>query len=98
MKPKTLILMLVAVACGLVAAFLAANYSPQAGTAPGKQVLVTAVDLPPGAVFSDPKMLALKAYSEDQLPVKYFQNFEDVRGKTIARAMDKNTVLTPNDL
>jgi pilus assembly protein CpaB len=98
MKPKTLILMLVAIACGLVAAFLAAQYSPQAGTTAGKQVLVTAVDLPPGAVLTNPEMLKLKPFSEDQLPVKYFQNFEDVRGKTIARAMDKNTLLTPNDL
>jgi pilus assembly protein CpaB len=98
MKPKTLILMLVAVACGLVAAFLASQYQPSASTANKVPVLVAAVDLPAGAVLNDPKMLAQKAFDPDTVPPGAVANFEDLRNKVIARSIDKNAPVTTKDL
>jgi pilus assembly protein CpaB len=99
MKPKTLILMLVAVACGLVAAFLASQYSPSASTANKVPVLVAKIDLAPGQVLNDPNnQLVAKGFDPDIVPPGAVQNIEDLRGKVIARGIDKNTPVTTKDL
>src|SRR5262245_42100031 len=98
MKPKTLILMLVAVACGLVAAFLASQYAPQASEQK-VPVVVAQVDLPAGTKITDPaKMLMIKGYAADAEPPKCFKNPDDLRNQVVSRTIEKNTPILAGDL
>lgn len=98
MKPKTLILMLVAVACGLVAAFLASQYQPSASEQK-VPVVVAQVDLPAGTKITDPaKMLMIKGFPADAEPPKSYKNPEDLRNQVVSRTIDKNVPITAGDL
>jgi len=99
MKPKTLILMLVAVACGLVAAFVATQMQPRADTAPTVPVVVAAMDLPAGTVIKDPaKMLMLKPHLPDTVPPGSVARVEDMQGKVLAMTIDKGAPVTTKHL
>ena len=95
MKPKTLILMLVAVACGLVAAFVATQMQPQASQAPTVPVAVAIMDLPAGTVIKEPeKMLMLKPHLPDTVPPGSVAKLEDLQNKVLAVTIDKGSPVT----
>jgi len=91
MKPKTLILMLVAVACGLVAAIVAVNMgstAPQVDTVP---VVVAKVPLAAGMPIRDPmNQLELKPFPKSLAPVNFLSNPVELAGKVPARALSPN--------
>jgi Flp pilus assembly protein CpaB len=98
MKPKTLILMLVAVGCGLIAAFLASQYqaAPQQDT---DLLWVAAQDWPAGTAIREPeKMFVTKPYLKSSIPPKAVRNLEDLRGKVISRNMDAGAPITSTDI
>jgi Flp pilus assembly protein CpaB len=97
MKAKTGILMLVAIGCGLAAAFLAALYQHRQQQV--VLVLVAAQDLRVGMAISEPEhMLMARPYLADSVPAGAVQNIEDLRGKILARSIDKNTPVTLKDI
>ncbi len=100
MKPKTLILMLVAVGCGLVAAYLASQVGGGASTANTVPVLVAMVDLPAGQMIKEPeKMVQIKPFLADSAPIETqrLTNMEDVRNKTIGRNIVKGEPILARD-
>lgn len=106
MKQKNVILMVVAVGCGLVAAFL----TSAARSRPVEQVevLVAAKDLPVGTTFTAKDMDTLvkrKAVPKDSLPAPkegqaqgFVLNADDLLNKQLGRPMREGEVLNPNDL
>lgn len=98
MKPKTALLALIAVGCGLLAALVATQLG---GGKPAAlvTVYVAAVELRPGTAITDPeRQLAPRPYLPDSVPAGSFTNAEDLRGKTVVRAVDRNNPITSKDL
>jgi pilus assembly protein CpaB len=99
MKPKTLILMLVAVGCGLVAAYLATSLTPKASDSAGKIVWVAKTDLPPGTVLKDPvNQLEQKRFSEESFQPEMIQDPNLVKDKRLSRGIDKGMPVTNKDV
>ena len=91
-------LMVCGVLGGLVAAFLASQYQAQP-VASVQYVLVAAVELPVGTVLDEPeKQLAAKLFPSDSVPPGAFVNIEDLRGKVLARTIERNWAVTAKDL
>jgi Flp pilus assembly protein CpaB len=92
MKPKTLILLGLAISCGLVAAYLASQ-------ATGKQVekvriAVAAEDIEAGKFVSaknNKDLFRMEEYPRDALPPNPVLDVEKLNKKIVARALDKNT-------
>jgi len=100
MKQKNLILMVVAVGCGLVAALLTSQMSakPKADTV---DVIVAAKDLPVGSVFTKedaPKMLKMRKVPKDALPPAYVQSEEELYEKRLSRGIRSDEWFNPADL
>jgi len=100
MKQKNLILMVVAVGCGLVAAFLTTqiNARPRVDQV---EVIVAAKDLAVGTVMTKadlPKLIMRKKIAKDALPTAYILNEEDFMDRRLTRAVHKEETFNPNDL
>ncbi|MBL8799603.1 MAG: Flp pilus assembly protein CpaB [Planctomycetia bacterium] len=100
MKPKTLILMLVAVVCGLAAAYMAMNLKGGDGDGGEKvMVVVAAVPLTNGTQIKDPAVqLTAKAFPKDIAPANFVSNPQDLNGKVIGRTIDPGTPVTLKDM
>jgi pilus assembly protein CpaB len=100
MKPKTLILMLVAVGCGLCAAYLAATINAGPNTANTLPVVVAQMDMPAGTVIKEPdKMVQIRPFLAESAPVEgqRLTNIEDVRNKSIGRNILKGEPILARD-
>jgi len=100
MKQKNLILMVVAVGCGLVAAVLTSQMSakPKVETV---HVIVAARDLPVGTLFTKedlPKMVKTKQLPKDAVPPEYVQTHEDLLEKRLSRPIRADESFNPKDL
>ena len=99
MKQKNVILMVVAVGCGLVAAFLTSQMS--AKPVEQVEVVVAAKDLPVGTVFTKDEMKSLvkmKKVSKDGLPPAYITNPEELLDKRLSRPRGMEETFNPADL
>jgi Flp pilus assembly protein CpaB len=99
MKQKNIVLMVVAVGCGLVAAFLTAY----ARSKPVEQVevIVAVKDLNVGTVFTANEMNGLvkrKSVPKDGLPPTYVTNFDELLDKRLSRPMRAEEAINPADL
>jgi len=98
MKPKTLVLMLVAVGCGLVAAYLASQVGGGASNAPLVPVLVAKVDIPAGKALTNPdEVVETKNFLADTAPLDRIANKADLQNKTFGRTIAKGEPLTAKD-
>jgi len=100
MKQKNVILMVVAVGCGLVAAFLTSQMSAK-GQVEQVDVVVAVKDLPVGTVFTkeDQKSLVkIKKVSKDGLPPAYITNPEELFDKRLSRPIRAEETFNPADL
>jgi len=102
MKQKNVILMVVAVGCGLVAAFLTSQMSAKA---PVEQVevIVAAKDLPVGTMITrddlkDDKVVKVKKIPKDGLPPAFISNKEDLVDKRLSRPVRAEETFNPQDL
>lgn len=100
MKQKNLILMVVAVGCGLVAAFLTTqiNARPRVDQV---EVIVAAKDLPVGTMMTKaelPKLITRKKIAKDALPTAFVMIEEDLLDRRLTRAVRKEETFNPNDL
>lgn len=107
MKPKTLILMLVAVGCGLVAAFLVRQVMGKGAQtdAPKDQYLVALTDMNPGDKITNiEQQFKIQDFLPGTAPVKAFQ-VEDIKakpdkmlGKVLVRPIGKGEAITERHL
>jgi Flp pilus assembly protein CpaB len=100
MKQKNLVLMMVAVGCGLVAAFLTTqiNAKPKVETV---EVLVAKKNLPVGTVFTKteiPNLIERKKVPKDALPPQFVVSEEDLFEKRLSRSTQKEEVINPGFL
>lgn len=100
MKQKNLILMVVAVGCGLVAALLTSQMSakPKVETV---DVIVAAKDLPVGTLITKddlPRFIKYRALPKDALPPMFVQSEEELVGKRLSRAVRSDETFNPQDL
>jgi Flp pilus assembly protein CpaB len=95
-----LILMVVAVGCGLVAAFLTTqiNARPRVDQV---EVIVAAKDLPIGTHMSKaalPKLITRKKIAKDALPTAFVMTEEEFLDRRLTRAVRKEETFNPSDL
>ncbi len=99
MKQKNVILMVVAVGCGLVAAFLTSQMS--AKQVEQVEVFVAAKDLPVGTMLTRadmPKLVKTKKVPKDALPPAFVVNGEDLVDKRLSRSLRAEETFNPQDL
>ncbi len=100
MKQKNVILMVVAVGCGLVAAFLTSQMSAK-GKVEQVDVVVAAKDLPVGTTITRadaPKMLEIRKMPKDGLPPNYVASMEELYDKRLSRPVRAKETFNPQDL
>lgn len=100
MKQKNVILMVVAVGCGLVAAFLTSQMSAK-GKVEQVDVVVAAKDLPVGTTITRAdaaKMLEIKKMPKDGLPPQYVATMEELYDKRLSRPVRAKETFNPQDL
>lgn len=100
MKQKNLILMVVAVGCGLVAAFLTSQMSakPQVETA---EVVVAATDIPVGVMIQKDdlaKYLKTKKVSKDAVPTDIVESPEELVERRLSRPIRADETISRKDL
>jgi len=100
MKQKNVILMVVAVGCGLVAAFLTSQMSAKGG---GDQVevIVAAKDLPVGTMLTREevdKLVKTKKVPKDGLPPAYVTTKDELIDKRLSRGVRAEETFNPQDL
>src|SRR5947209_4159252 len=99
MKQKNVILMVVAVGCGLVAAFLTSQMSSK--QVEQVEVVVATKDLPVGTVFTkdDAKnYVKMKKVPKDGLPPAYVTKAEELVDKRLSRPIRAEETINPQDL
>jgi pilus assembly protein CpaB len=100
MKQKNVILMVVAVGCGLVAAFLTSQMSAR-GQVEQVEVVVAAKDLPVGTMITREELktaVKTKKVPKDGLPPAYITNPEDLVDKRLSRPVRMEETFNPQDL
>jgi Flp pilus assembly protein CpaB len=102
MKQKNVILMVVAVGCGLVAAFLTSQMSAKSNVEQ-VEVLVAAKDLPVGTTLtredlSNDKMVKIRKMPKDGLPPAYVISREELIDKRLSRPVRAEETFNPQDL
>lgn len=100
MKQKNIILMVVAVGCGLVAAFLTSQMNAK-GQVDQVDVVVAAKDLPVGTTISREdldKLVKTKKMPKDGLPPAYIVDRELLVDKRLSRPVRAEETFNPQDL
>src|SRR5204862_2588661 len=92
MKQKNLVLMVVAVGCGLVAAFLTSQMSakPKGNDLQLVDVMVASKELPPGTRFTKDSLkdqVKRKKYKRDEIPDNAVTTEEDLVDKQLVKTL-----------
>jgi pilus assembly protein CpaB len=103
MKSKTVILMVVAVGCGLVASFLTSRLLAERGkTQDGpvmKKFLVAKKSLSVGTVIKEPEQLfEQKEFPEDSAPKKGFESFDAAKDRKLVKPISADAPLSKDDV
>jgi pilus assembly protein CpaB len=103
MKPKTMILMVVAVACGLGASYMTSKLlaDRRAEAPPEEQVpvLMAKVRVPGWVVIKEPqKYFEVKMLPESAVSKKSLKSFEDVKNQRLNKPLDAERVAMQDDL
>jgi len=101
MKQKNLVLMVVAVGCGLVAAFLTSQMSARSAGVEQVEVIVAAKDLPVGTLLSKDELktaVKTKKVPKDGLPPAFVTDLNDLTDKRLSRAVRMEETFNPADL
>ncbi|MBM3983178.1 MAG: Flp pilus assembly protein CpaB [Planctomycetes bacterium] len=100
MKQKNVVLMVVAVGCGLVAAFLTSQMSAK-GKVETVDVVVAKKDIPVGTTITRdeaPNLLEYKKMPKDGLPPAYVGTIEELYDKRLSRPVRAKETFNPQDL
>jgi Flp pilus assembly protein CpaB len=102
MKPKTLILMLVAVGCGLAASFMTSRYlAAQQGTPQQDeevQVLIAVKKLSGYTIMKDPTVFEVKQMKRSEVNKDAVGEFSRIKGHVLKNDLDAGKPLTESDL
>jgi pilus assembly protein CpaB len=104
MKSKTLILMVVAVACGLVASYLTSRMLAQQGNNAQAdletvKVLVARAKIQQGTRIKEPeKWFVEKEFTKGTEPKKAFTSYEQLKDKTLNKTIGAEVHVTPDDV
>ncbi len=102
MKPKTIILMVIAIACGLGASYMTSRLLAERGDAqevPKVKVLVAKKDLALGTPLKEAKKLfVFKYFEEGQEPKEALVAYDGLKNKFLKRALRKGDFVTQEDL
>jgi pilus assembly protein CpaB len=101
MKPRTMILMVVAVVCGLVASYLTSRMLAQQGTVEEEKVkvLVAKQKITAGTKIKDPqKFFVEKEFTKGTEPKKAITSFDQLKDKTLNKTINAEVHVTPDDL
>ncbi len=106
MKSKTIILMGVAIVCGLLASYMTSrllaereDQQPQQADVEKVKILVAKQNIPFGTSLSDPeKYFVEKSFTKVEEPTKALRNFDEIRGKWMARPLGSESHVTKEDL
>lgn len=100
MKSKNMTLMVVAIGCGLVAAFLTARLS--GGSGPETvDVLVAKKELPVGTLLDEKdleEMIVVSKLPKASLPPDLITNKDDLKGKKLNRTLKPGNYFAPGDV
>lgn len=98
MKSRNMVLLALAIGCGLVAAFLTAKLgaSNKQDTVP---VLVAAKNIDQGTRLEKPEeMFVRKPFTKDALPPEFIDDVNQLRGKVLQRTLRPGSHLTVEDI
>jgi pilus assembly protein CpaB len=103
MKPKTLILMVVAIGCGLAASYMTsrviADRSDKDGEIEKVAVLVAKHNLTMGTLIKEPETLfEEKQYNKGEEPKKACRTFDQLKDKMLNKPVNAEQFVTPDDL
>src|SRR5438445_1541443 len=102
MKPKTLILMVVAIGCGLVASYMTSRVIADRQEKPTEEkvtVLVASQNIPMGTHIKDPeKYFEEKQFTKGEEPKKAIREFETLKDKRLNKPLSAEQFVTPDDL
>jgi pilus assembly protein CpaB len=98
---KTMILMVVAVGCGLVASFLTSRLLAERGNSGPVMVkrLVAKRNLALGTVIKDPeKYFVEKEFAEDSAPKKGYESFDQIKNQKLTKPVSEDAPITKDDI
>jgi pilus assembly protein CpaB len=103
MKPKTMILMFVAVGCGLVASILTSRLIADRGESTPDEPKVTVLQVKKKilqySLLKDPEeMFEVKEIPESAAPKKAIKSFDELRDKRVNRQLPEEYFITTDDL
>ena len=101
MKSKTMILMVVAVGCGLVASFLTSRLLADRGPVGPEMVkrLVAKKNLALGTVIKEPeKYFIEKEFPVDSAPKRGFESFDAIKNKKLTKPISEDAPITNDDV
>ena len=103
MKPKTMILMVVAVVCGLVASYLTSRMLAQNKDSAAEEekvkILVARQKIPMGTKIKDPeKFFVEKEFVKGTEPKRAITNFDQLKDKCLNKTIGAEVHVTPDDL
>ncbi len=103
MKSKTMILMLVAIGCGLVASYMTSRVIADRGSKDTEEekvtVLVARQNLTMGQLIKEPeKLFVEKQFTKGEEPKKAIQTYDLIIGKRLNKPLGAEQFVTPDDL
>jgi len=104
MKPKTIILMVVAVVCGLGASYMTSRVIAERNQAPAGDeekviVLVAKQKVPMSTLLKDPqKYFVEKAYTKGEEPKKAIKTWDQLKDKRLNKPLSEDQFVTADDL
>lgn len=103
MKPKTMMLMVVACGCGLAAAYMTSRLLAERSTAPAEEpkvkVMMAKAKVPAWVVLKDPeKYFEEKEVPESAVPKKALREFKDLKNQRLSLALSQGEFVLPDKL
>ncbi|MFL5338797.1 MAG: SAF domain-containing protein, partial [Gemmataceae bacterium] len=95
MKNRNIVLLALAIGCGLVAAFLTAKLGASNKSAEMVPVLVAAKNLDQGTKLDDPeKFFVRKPFPKESVPPEFIDDPSQMKGKVLQRTIRAGTHVT----
>src|SRR5436305_5390530 len=102
MKPKTLVLMVVAVGCGLAASYMTSRLLQERKNQPAEakvKILVAKQKISPWVPIKEPeKFFVEKEVPESAAPRKALNGFEEVKDQKLCKVVSEGSIVTTDDL
>ena len=103
MKPKTLILMVVAVVCGLAASYMTSRLLAERQSSNDEDqkvtILVAKQNISTGSLIKDPeKFFVEKAFTKGEEPKKALRSFDQLKDRVLNKGLSAEQFVTSDDL